>query len=385
MDRALSESTEEHFETEGSYINELIGKTLFYGYLSEHTGNNTYRDKCQSSLDRLFYHIENDLMSFTLYKGLAGIGLCHDQLQKIGIIDSAEDVFGDIDDFLKIKCIEEITSRRYDFLHGALGISWYLLKKGGHQEFLSEFSKQLASISIKKGPEIYWQDVFSVNPKEDPTTVNLGLAHGMPGIIIYLAQAIKAGISEALNNELLEGAVNFILSQQLGDRSNIFPSKVCPDSPENNQNKGRLAWCYGDLGIGFALLEATEALRSESLRNTANSILIKSAGRFEIEDTGLVDGGLCHGFAGVSHIYDLLYSRTGLGALQQASDFWFDALIKYIEEFGSISNFQYYFSGTRQFIHSKNYLMGATGVGLVILSKLNPELPKDWNQFLMLS
>ena len=54
---------------------------------------------------------------------------------------------------------------------------------------------------------------------------------------------------------------------------------------EENPLPSRLGWCYGDLGIAQALLQAARALENEEYENIALKILIHSCNRKKINDS----------------------------------------------------------------------------------------------------
>src|SRR5262249_19886010 len=83
---------------------------------------------------------------------------------------------------------------------------------------------------------------------------NLGVAHGVPGVIALLAELQALGVEPAIVPTLLRRAVDWLLGQKLPPgASSIFPYSVArgvePRIPGT-------AWCYGDLGISLALLSA---------------------------------------------------------------------------------------------------------------------------------
>jgi hypothetical protein len=82
---------------------------------------------------------------------------------------------------------------------------------------------------------------------------NLGLAHGVPGVIALLASACAAGVETDRARPLLDGAVCWLLAQDLPAG---FPAWVVGDE---TAAPARLAWCYGDLGAAVSLLRLPAA------------------------------------------------------------------------------------------------------------------------------
>lgn len=121
---------------------------------------------------------------------------------------------------------------------------------------------------------------------------------------------------------LLNGAIRYLLNNQL-DASlyhSTFPNGVIEsESPSNS----RLAWCYGDLGIGMALYLAGKTTNNINWESKALEVLLRTTKRRTDDLTLVVDAGLCHGAVGIAHIYNRMYGYTKNIIFKEASDYWF--------------------------------------------------------------
>ena len=104
---------------------------------------------------------------------------------------------------------------------------------------------QEVGLSWHTAPE--WLDPDS--PESAAGYYNLGLAHGVPGVIAFLARLLPTNVAPAQVRRLLAGAVQWLLRQK--DRDERGSYRYFVGSPGT-----RLAWCYGDLGVAQALLLA---------------------------------------------------------------------------------------------------------------------------------
>ena len=109
---------------------------------------------------------------------------------------------------------------------------------------------------------------------------NLGLAHGVPGIIALLGQVCarrEEGLSHARKKAraLLDGAVPWLLAQQPPGQS--FPYWT---GPGVEPRPARLGWCYGDLQFAAALIQAARGT-GETTRGEKEALRIArdAAGR----------------------------------------------------------------------------------------------------------
>ena len=117
-----------------------------------------------------------------------------------------------------------------------------------------------------------------------------------------------------------------------------------------------MAWCYGDPGAAGALFAAEPEI--------ATAITERAAVR-PVLDSGVVDGSICHGAAGLAHIFNRFHQASGSGLLRQAALDWLEQLVEMPRP-------------------DSGFLTGAAGVGLVLLAAATPIEPR-WDRVLVLS
>ena len=83
----------------------------------------------------------------------------------------------------------------------------------------------------------------------------------------------------------------------------------------------RSAWCYGDPGVAAALLLAARDVGEPAWAAAATDLAVRAAAR-PAAQTGVADAGLCHGSAGLAHLFGLMYQMTAEAALADAARFW---------------------------------------------------------------
>ena len=216
----------------------------------------------------------------------------------------------------------------------------------------------------------------------DERYFNLGLSHGVPGVIAVLARFLAVADLRERVYPLLKGAVEWIREQRIpADAGGGYPDYVADGSePE----PARLAWCYGDPGVAVSLLSAARALKRPDLEAFALDVAHTAAGR-SLANSGVVDAGICHGSAGIAHIFHRLYRASGDETCRRAATTWFTRLLERAEDRPSIAGFATYcFERQRagEYIEDPAWLTGAAGVGLVLLSALSDPLP-TWDRALL--
>ncbi|MFF4365447.1 lanthionine synthetase C family protein [Streptomyces sp. NPDC001594] len=133
--------------------------------------------------------------------------------------------------------------------------------------------------------------------------VNLGLAHGVPGILSALALALSGGDRTPRLAETVRRIADYVVSVSFEDPwGRNWPTGIPLDPAGAEQPTGlkpaRATWCYGSPGIACALLNAAEALGDESLRAVAVDAFEAVLRRFDASD-GFPSATVCHGAAGL--------------------------------------------------------------------------------------
>jgi hypothetical protein len=210
------------------------------------------------------------------------------------------------------------------------------------------------------------------------------VAHGVPGVIALLADAWRLGIRQEKARPLLEGAVRWLLSQQLEEQKGArYPSWI---GPGVELRPSRLAWCYGDPGIAAALLYAARAVGVEEWERQALEIAAHAA-RSAPVDAGIRDAGLCHGAFGLAHLYNRIHQAGGGDLFANAARLWYRLGLDMRKPEGGVGGFETWMPGLDRepgWQADPGFLTGAAGVGLALLAALTPVEP-GWDRLMMVA
>lgn len=216
----------------------------------------------------------------------------------------------------------------FDLMGGVVSIGLYYHQRslGTSKKFTSELSKIvniLYNNATRENGKIMWKSIVDFGEKT--IGYNFGIAHGIPGILLFLRKMFEIRICPNKCKELIKGGIAFLESQM--HFSDIYTSiffDIC-DLKYNGGNS-RLSWCYGDLGIAYAfiLFSLTEGLECEKLNKTALRILKYTTNRRNLKHTGVKDAGLCHGCIGIAHMYNRLYQITQKDFLLKSATYWYN-------------------------------------------------------------
>jgi hypothetical protein len=221
------------------------------------------------------------------------------------------------------------------------------------------------------------------NRQENPNGYyNLGVAHGVPAVIGLLADACRLGIREEKARPLLEGAVRWVVSHRLSAR----PGACYPGvfTPGVEPQPARLAWCYGDPGVAVTLLYAARALGREDWERAALEIATHAA-KAAPENSGVRDGGFCHGAFGLAHMYNRIYQAGGDELFADAARLWYRIGLDMRRPEGGIAGFEaWHLLPNMQmgWTTDPGLLTGAVGIGLSLLAGLTSVEPQ-WDRLLI--
>jgi len=199
----------------------------------------------------------------------------------------------------------------------------------------------------------------------------------VPGVIPVLAAACRAGVAPDRASQLLDGAVAWLLAQRVGGG---FPYH----GDGGERHPARLAWCYGDPGIATALLAAARAVGEDEWRAAAVEIA-RGAARRDPGSAGIRDAGLCHGAAGLGHLFNRVHQGTGDAPCGEAARYWYRHALEMFPPEDWVTVFpslQPQPDGSPRIVEETGFLTGVAGVGLALLAALSSREP-SWDRVLL--
>lgn len=346
-----------------------------------------YESIADGLLEKMLQSLSMQPRIATYCNGLAGLGVGLLTLQQDGVISGVDSALGSIDPVISLSLASFVEDNNIDFLHGLIGIGFYLLERNNSsKEYsvsnLSKIVDYLDKSKISDGAIVKWR----YNEKKLSKPFNISLSHGVSSIVVFLCRLIKSGaFSENYNvkiKQMLQGAVQYLLSNRVDvDRLGCcFASSSieCDDYP----HRSRLAWCYGDLGVATALLEAGNTLHDSSVRDIAIQVLLYSAKRRDIKANYVNDFCVCHGSVGIAQTFRSQGIALGLRDLLDAANYWEnDTLSRVVMDGQGRNTLLYYDPENGGYRESCGILDGISGAGLYLLGEqthLNKLLLLPW-------
>lgn len=367
--------------------NGTMGFALFYCNLYLTTKNEFFLKECHKWITISLENFDQN-HDYTFCTGAAGIAWCLDYLRQAGLVDfDKTDFFEEIEIEIYREALSDLSQGKYDFMHGGLGPVLFALRRlpdSNAFSFLEEAVRLLQSTKVNDNDgNIKWEDKLNDYPG-DEKFFDLGLSHGLPSIINILLRVYDRGILKEETANLISGSIKTILSSKLKDINvrSIYPNRLASGNV-NSEGFSRLAWCYGDLGIAWTLLQASIVLKSESYLSEAMTILYASLKRRDpLEDHNL-DAGFCHGTSGIAYFFKKFYEKTGIIECSKMCDFWKQETIKLARFSDGLGGYKFYHQPSKAWVLNSNLLEGVCGVGLVLGCEIEEET--NWDECFLIS
>lgn len=361
-----------------------FGALLFLYYYSKYYGDSKSSFLLDACTDKMLKYASDNIYTHTFCNGLAGLLYLFSHLRENDLLQIDFDDNQLYSDNLIIDLmLKDLNKGLYDFMHGGLGPAFYMLKISN-----KVVVKEVVDLLYDMAEKDSYTGVFKWRYLLDKNSVckyNISLSHGISSIIIFIVRVMKLcpNIERNKCEKMLSGAVNYIKSQEIdvSKYGSFYPAQSIFYSPEL-QLKSRLAWCYGDLGVAYALWLAGEVLNDQDVTAKALKVLLYSTKRITVNDTYIIDSCICHGSSGVALIFRHLYLKTGIFDFYKAMNYWINKTLQFAVFPNGLSGFMTY--NSNNYCCDYSLLTGISGVGLVFLSYLEND-NQPWDELFLLS
>lgn len=322
-------------------------------------------DRVEQALARAVEQFAAGTVMPGLWGGAAGIGWA---IAHLADGDEAEQFCALIEAAL-IRSLDRPGDRDYDLISGLVGYGVFALERGEAGRSLARrVLDELERDARPRGEGTAWHTSPTVMPPNVRAVCpdghwNLGLAHGVPGVIGLLARYVAAGVEVDRARQLLDGSVRYLLDAEPPNARGRYPSW----HPRDGEPNGRLAWCYGDLGISLVLLAAADARAQPEWRAEALALAHACASR-EIEAAHVTNTPICHGAFGAAHLFNRLHQATRDPRFAAAAVRWLDHALAMTDEHP---------------VADRSLLEGTAGIALVLHAMIS-EVEPGWDRLLLI-
>lgn len=379
------------------------GLALFYAHLDRSRPDDEHERLAFDALDRVVEATAETDAGIGLYQGFPGVAWLAEHLQALygeteG--DDLDDLNAEVDQALLPLLATSPWPWDVELIDGLAGLGLYALERldaatGG--EILRRVVDRLDERSEKRpGGDLTWHTppelIFAAHLGLFPDGQdNLGLSHGVPGVIALLAEIVLepraldslGGRRAARVRQLLAGSTAWLLHQRLAPfGTSCFPSHVAPGQ---EPAPTRTAWCYGDPGVAAALWRAGRALGDDTL---ADEALATARLAFERpwDEMKIDDAGLCHGTAGMLQMAHRFWRASGDPCFHRVAERWLGETVHRHRPGEGIGGYRALVPDSERgdfWRDDPSFLTGTAGIGLALLATVS-DVPPGWDRLLWL-
>ena len=339
-------------------------------------------------LEDIFDELARKPVGNSYASGLAGLGWVIEYMVAKEVIDAdTNELLEEVDAILYDWMLEEQHRKNYDFLHGSMGVGLYFLSRINSNPLAKEKVSKLLDLLIEaavveQDGSTKWEQGWDTFPEHEPV-YNLGLAHGIPSILVFLVKSFQKNICREKLYPIIQSTTSYILKQhQAFDlRQFHFPHAIIG---KRTYSESRMAWCYGDLGVCCALWQANQVLRDERVADTISDILHNNATRRDPQQCMITDASFCHGSAGAAYIFRRFYDRLGYPELLDASRYWYKKTLELANHPDGYVDYKFWAGDRSEWENRLGLLDGLAGVALSLLYAGN-RVDASWDEVLLIS
>lgn len=326
-------------------------------------------------------------MGVSLYSGFPGVAWASDFVYSTLGPDTDDRAAAIDDGVLHVLRRPDWARGPYDLIYGLTGIGVYALSRwprASAREMLTTVAGHLAGRASRDDDGAFWwtSPELLLGPRREQSpggAVDLGVAHGMAGVIPLLARISRLDADIPRLDDLVNAATRWLFAHAV--ESPHGPTVPAFIDGESDPAPTRSAWCYGDPGVAATLLLAARDAPSPSWNRAALHLAIRAAERPE-DQTGVRDAGLCHGSAGLAHLFNRMYQLTGEPVLGDAALHWLQRVMDDVRAAVPVLSTPTDESSVPW--NGPGLLEGMTGIALALLAASSPRAP-TWDSVFLVS
>ncbi|WDF56034.1 lanthionine synthetase LanC family protein [Mucilaginibacter sp. KACC 22063] len=340
---------------------------FFYNYATWVNEDPKYINLCESillgAIKDLYAHKINGAL---YYNDIAELGMFITHLQNEGFLDhSFDEVLRQID----LKAINGANKlcaeQNFDRFTGFLTLAYYFLQRNSSaytevREAIQHIIDTLLSSAQHTGSgSTYW-----VSKLFNKSNIYLGWSHGVASVILLLTEIVDSNSDYRITE--IKDCIN-AACQYLIDHKNEKSDSCFPDIVGEEKANSPLNLCYGDLGIGYALLKAGKSLNNELLYEQGLNSLRHSALRRSLSTCNIHDASVIYGTSGLITLFSNLYQEYQLEDFAIAADYWYSVMQVQLQQPGKPAGYSGYYNQGNPHVNFTLY-EGLSGLGLSLMA-----------------
>lgn len=363
------------------------GKIIFQYYYGKYINDRNIMDLALINLKEIMFELNQIKYNHDFCSGLSGILWGIEHILNLDLFKYSKSLIqiSELDKSIIELLLIDLKNGNIDFLYGSIGSCTYLLEKYNStvtKEIFSQVLMEIEAIAVQSNDYIKWSsdEIAKVSPGQITNQYFLSIPHGNLSVLNLLSIFYRNSILKEKCKILIDGNINWIKQLQ-NSKSNV---SLFPISDNIGNQYSRLAWCYGDLGVANSLLLTADNIDNLELRNFAIEIALHTCKRILVENTGIIDSGICHGASGVAHIYNRLYQVTKISEFKVSANYWFEHVLNISEFKDGYAGYKTWNHGSGAWELDYSLIEGICGVGLTLICA-NSNIEASWDRCFSIS
>jgi lantibiotic biosynthesis protein len=349
------------------------GLSLFYCFLAKYSNDESYYNQAEEyfniSLKNIHPKYYKKIYPTDTYDAkLASFGRLLLYLNKNGFVsESYDEYLNQIDDMLDDALNVKIKMKDFDLTSGTLAHGYYLYcqldRKDNIRGKLSMIVNEIEKSALQdEDGDYYWTSPTIKN------RVYFGISHGSAMMIAFLSALYEEDVEKERCYMIIQKTLNFLLKNKRTQVNGLFPHFVGDD-----EGPKQLSLCYGDLGVGYGILRASQIIKDQpNIRLIADEVLDACLLRKK-EDKLTHDASLTYGASGLSYLFDKIYRTTNTDVYKERADYWSSQILNYQSKSSEFAGFESIFNDNKTMCTS--YSWGIIGIGITLMKSLDSTLP----------
>ncbi|MCD2258062.1 lanthionine synthetase LanC family protein [Psychroserpens luteolus] len=355
----------------------LLGLSLYHYYYYLFTNDDVYLNDVITYLEKSIEGIGDHYKGTNIINNIIDLGDYLFFLYQQGVIDKEDinELLVDSDTIIKDFLLEETNKKNLDPMLGAIKAGYYLLNRLEFIDVNSELIALLSSIeeqTITVESFVYWESILK-DPQEP--IVELGVTHGVAGIVNFLLQAYSKNIAYNNLKSLILRGLNFLYEFNEKKGVNWFRLEANEKEKLNYQDLA-----YGDIGIGYTFLNAGTLLQNDDLLAIGSDILQNAAKFRDNNEKYTKDASLFYGSSGLCALFSKVNTKLEDSKLQEAVNYWKDITLNKDNKKSAWAGYHSNYNAQHDYTHL-SFSEGICGIGIMLMAQ-EKELGHDYLRFL---
>lgn len=328
-------------ESDALYTGNL-GKIVSLLNLSQYYKDPIYAIQAVEAIKLIVERIgEGKGIKFTtaMSNGLSGLGYTLLLLQKNEFLITEENTQLLLDWLAKNvfdKSKIEIDKGDLDPLYSSIGGLYFLAKYARlHPLGVDYMEKLIPMLAAKVEENIHGKYIANKRyQREGNYKINLGLAHGISGMVLALLEVREVCYTDSVNGiirMLLNYLRNFYKPYEISEENFLFPRSVTAEGNAICQARIcnlNIGWCTSDLSIVYTFLKSGHILKDNEIYEFGN-LLLSDFLKFDQGSLPIQEANFCHGFSGFSWLFSKCHLLTQRKDCLIASHYWLNKSFNY--------------------------------------------------------